>query len=39
MWDIDVAHEVDRICATTRGALTKDLWQSRLPQVEFQNPC
>ncbi|WP_329787928.1 hypothetical protein V1227_25000 [Lentzea sp. DG1S-22] len=38
-WDVDVAHEAERICATTRGALTEKLWQSRLPQVEFRNPC
>ncbi|WP_434451073.1 nSTAND1 domain-containing NTPase [Lentzea sp. E54] len=39
LWDIDVAHEADRICATTRGALTEELWQTRLPQVEFRAPC
>ncbi|GHH54864.1 nSTAND1 domain-containing NTPase [Lentzea cavernae] len=39
VWDIDVAHEADRICATTRGALTEELWQTRLPQVEFRSPC
>lgn len=39
LWDIDVSHEADRICATTRGALTEQLWQSRLPQVEFHAPC
>ncbi|WP_394614037.1 hypothetical protein JNUCC0626_29700 [Lentzea sp. JNUCC 0626] len=38
-WDIDAEHEAARICATTRGALTEELWQSRLPQVEFQDPC
>jgi hypothetical protein len=39
LWDLDVAHEAERICTSTRGALTKDLWEARLPQVKFQNPC
>lgn len=39
LWDLDVAHEAERICTSSRGALTKDLWEARLPQVEFQNPC
>ncbi|MFD4673116.1 hypothetical protein ACFWNN_25575 [Lentzea sp. NPDC058450] len=39
LWDIDVEHEVARICGATRGALTEELWQSRLPQVEFRSPC
>ncbi|MFD4644312.1 hypothetical protein ACFWN2_43875 [Lentzea sp. NPDC058436] len=39
VWDLDVPHEADRICATTRGALTEELWQTRLPQVEFRSPC
>ncbi|WP_086666254.1 hypothetical protein [Lentzea kentuckyensis] len=39
LWDIDVAHEAERICTASRGALTKELWEARLPQVTFQNPC
>ncbi|SEQ21567.1 WD40 repeat [Lentzea xinjiangensis] len=39
LWDLDVAHEAERICATTRGALTEELWRTRLPQVEFEDPC
>jgi len=39
LWDLDVAHEATRICAATRGALTEELWQARLPQVAFEPPC
>ncbi|MET9628134.1 hypothetical protein ABZX92_11795 [Lentzea sp. NPDC006480] len=39
LWDLDTKHEEDRICATTRGVLTEELWQARLPQVDFQAPC
>ncbi|MCP2246322.1 nSTAND1 domain-containing NTPase [Lentzea aerocolonigenes] len=39
LWDLDVTHEAARICASTRGALTEELWQDRLPQAEFQAPC
>ncbi|HUQ54924.1 hypothetical protein [Lentzea sp.] len=39
LWDLDVEHEIERICTTTRGALTPALWEERLPQLEFQDPC
>jgi WD40 repeat protein len=39
LWDLDVTHETERICRSTRGALTEELWRARLPQVDFQDPC
>ncbi len=39
LWDLDVSHEAERICATSRGALTRDLWEERLPQLTYQDPC
>ncbi|MFD9705074.1 WD40 repeat domain-containing protein [Lentzea sp. NPDC059081] len=39
LWDLDVEHEITRICTTTRGALTPAMWQERLPQLEFEDPC
>ncbi|MEV6243188.1 hypothetical protein [Lentzea sp. NPDC051838] len=39
LWDLDVSHEADRICATSRGALTRALWEDRLPQLTYSDPC
>ncbi|GGU47693.1 nSTAND1 domain-containing NTPase [Lentzea flava] len=39
LWDLDVSDQADRICATTRGALTRELWDERLPQLKFEDPC
>ncbi|MFI6102356.1 hypothetical protein ACIA8G_42975 [Lentzea sp. NPDC051213] len=39
LWDLDVEHEAERICSTTRGALTREMWEARLPQLEFRDPC
>jgi WD40 repeat protein len=39
LWDLDVEHEISRICTATRGVLTPALWQERLSQMDFQDPC
>jgi WD40 repeat protein len=39
LWDLDVEHDVQRICTATRGALTRALWQERLAQMDFLDPC
>ncbi len=39
LWDLDVRHAVDRICATTRGVLTPELWAQHLPQQPRTPPC
>ncbi|MEU7475457.1 hypothetical protein AB0A63_05690 [Lentzea sp. NPDC042327] len=39
LWDLDVPHQVDRICTATRGALTPAVWQEKLPQMDFRDPC
>jgi WD40 repeat protein len=38
-WDLDVSHAVDRICATTAGALTPEVWQRHFPSIPFQAAC
>ncbi|WP_439663084.1 nSTAND1 domain-containing NTPase [Lentzea sp. HUAS TT2] len=39
LWDLDVEHEIARICTATRGVLTPALWQERLSQMDFRDPC
>lgn len=39
LWDLDVQHEISRICTATRGVLTPALWQERLSQMDFRDPC
>ncbi|WP_154697248.1 hypothetical protein [Lentzea guizhouensis] len=39
LWDLDVTHQIERVCTTTRGALTPVLWQEKLPQMDFRDPC
>ncbi|SMD23426.1 hypothetical protein [Lentzea albidocapillata] len=39
LWDLDVEHEIERICTATRGVLTPALWQERLSQMDFRDPC
>ena len=39
LWDLDVEHSVQRICAITRGALTKPQWQQILPRLPYSPPC
>ncbi|MEU0880831.1 hypothetical protein ABZ345_19685 [Lentzea sp. NPDC005914] len=39
LWDLDVEHQADQICSTTRGALTPELWAERVPQLTFEDPC
>ncbi|MCX2955288.1 hypothetical protein [Lentzea sp. NEAU-D7] len=39
LWDLDVEHEIKRICTATRGVLTPALWQERLSQMDFRDPC
>ncbi len=39
LWDLDQDHAIDRICASTKGLLTEDLWQRHLPQLAYEPPC
>ncbi|MDT9695547.1 AAA family ATPase [Streptomyces sp. P17] len=39
LWNLDVDRAVHRICATTRGVLTKEEWQEYLPRLSYDPPC
>ena len=39
VWDLDQDHAIERICTSTRGVLTEDLWQRHLPQLPYGPPC
>lgn len=39
LWNLDVEYAIQRICATTRGVLTPDLWHQHLPQIPYEPPC
>ncbi|GID30969.1 nSTAND1 domain-containing NTPase [Paractinoplanes brasiliensis] len=39
VWPLDPARAIDRICRTTRGVLTEDVWRASFPDVPFATPC
>ena len=39
VWDLDQNHAIDRICTSTKGVLTEDLWQRHLTQLAYDPPC
>ncbi|MEW2614276.1 hypothetical protein AB0937_29635 [Streptomyces sp. NPDC047880] len=39
LWDLDVDTAVRRICAMTRGVLTRDTWREYLPRLSYDPPC
>ena len=39
LWDLDVTHAIDLICAGTDGNLTPEQWQRYVPQLPYDPPC
>ncbi|MFJ3695273.1 WD40 repeat domain-containing protein [Streptomyces sp. NPDC090052] len=39
LWDLDVNHAVRRICSTSAGALTRQLWSRYVPRLAYRPPC
>ncbi|SUA76896.1 Uncharacterized protein containing caspase domain [Nocardia otitidiscaviarum] len=39
VWDLDIEHAVDRVCAVTGELWTPELWQRYLPQLPYDPPC
>ncbi|MEU4156509.1 caspase family protein [Actinoplanes sp. NPDC026670] len=39
VWDLDPRSGADRICRSTRGVLTPELWRTLFPDVPFDDPC
>ncbi|TQF01483.1 hypothetical protein E6W39_03510 [Kitasatospora acidiphila] len=39
LWDLDVSHAIDRICATTSGALTPEVWAQHFSGISFRTGC
>ncbi|MFB7718900.1 hypothetical protein [Nocardia sp. NPDC056100] len=39
IWDLDENHARQRICAVTRGVLTREIWAAHLPRLPYQPPC
>jgi WD40 repeat protein/energy-coupling factor transporter ATP-binding protein EcfA2 len=39
VWDLDEQRAIDRICTTTKGVLTEELWQRHLPALAYDPPC
>ncbi|WP_338896933.1 hypothetical protein WBG99_15870 [Streptomyces sp. TG1A-60] len=38
LWNLDVDDAVRHICATTRGALTRETWDQYLPRPPYEPP-
>ena len=39
LWDLDVDHAIDRICATTSNNLTPEQWAGYIPELPYDPPC
>ncbi|MEU5770285.1 hypothetical protein ABZ782_30680 [Streptomyces asoensis] len=39
LWNLDPEEAIGRICATTRGVLTADVWHEYLPRLSYEPPC
>ena len=39
LWDLDIDHAIDRICATTSGNLTPQRWVLYLSPLPYDPPC
>ncbi|EGX55006.1 WD-40 repeat-containing protein, partial [Streptomyces zinciresistens K42] len=39
LWNLDVGQAIRRVCATTRGVLTRERWQEYLPRLSYRPPC
>jgi WD40 repeat protein len=39
LWDLNIDHAIRRICDTTRGALTPELWRQHIPRLPYEPPC
>ncbi|MEU5334664.1 hypothetical protein AB0G51_15210 [Streptomyces asoensis] len=39
LWNLDPEEAISRICATTRGVLTTDVWHEYLPRLSYEPPC
>ncbi|WP_158880378.1 WD40 repeat domain-containing protein [Amycolatopsis anabasis] len=39
LWNLDERAAIRRICAATRGILTRERWGQHLPQLAYRPPC
>ncbi|MFJ8310787.1 MULTISPECIES: hypothetical protein [unclassified Streptomyces] len=39
LWNLDAAEAISRICSTTRGVLTPEIWHENLPRLSYAPPC
>ena len=39
LWNLDVDQAIRRVCATTRGVLTRERWDEYLPRLSYEPPC
>jgi WD40 repeat protein len=39
LWDLNADHAIARICASTAGALTPQVWNRYLPHLPYDPPC
>ncbi|EME57660.1 hypothetical protein H074_20757 [Amycolatopsis decaplanina DSM 44594] len=39
VWDFDVQRAIQRICGSTYGTMTRELWAQHLPQFSYEPPC
>jgi WD40 repeat protein len=39
LWDLSVNDAIARICSTSSGVLTYQLWQKYIPDLPYQPPC
>ncbi|MFE7273676.1 hypothetical protein [Streptomyces sp. NPDC057623] len=39
LWNLDVDQAIRRVCASTRGVLTREKWHEYLPRLSYEPPC
>lgn len=39
LWNLDVDSSAARVCATTRGVLSEEVWRQHLPDLDYDPPC
>jgi hypothetical protein len=40
LWDLNIDHAIQRICATTHNTLTRQQWNQYVsPQLRYNPPC
>ncbi len=39
LWNLDTVEAIHRVCSTTQGVLTPEIWREYLPRLSYEPPC